>query len=402
MGTLADGVHVVGGMGNALSVETQSGIVQMDTGPSGPKAEQMLGRLREISDAPVRAIAYSHGHLGYNDAVVDWLRDSERRGDSVPATIAHENLVRRWRRYTETQGVQKYFIELQFRLPRGIMDSQPLSMHMPMQTFSRALTLHDPKRSIQLLWAPSETDDAIVLWMPHQRILYGGAAVTPSIPNVGTPLRSLRDPIRWATTLEQLAALRPVLVVMEFGPPLEGEEYIQKVLVSTAAALRWLREAVVERMNLGMGAVEIVHDLELPPELFDVPWMKPLYGDAEYIVRDIFRSETGWWDRNPTSLHPAHPDAAGEAVLSAIADPEAVLVRARELADAGEPQLALHVIDVIALAPGNLPVVEEARALKAILCRELAKSSRSFVSQSLYVSSARLIGKGTDRKTGLR
>ena len=68
-GTLADGVHVLGGMGNALTVETSGGIVQMDTGPAGRRVEKMLESLRELSDAPVRAIAYSHGHLGYNDAV---------------------------------------------------------------------------------------------------------------------------------------------------------------------------------------------------------------------------------------------------------------------------------------------------------------------------------------------
>lgn len=401
-GTLAEGVHVVGGMGNALSVETDRGIIQLDTGPSPNQAREMLQKLRELSEAPIRAIAYSHGHLGYNDAVATWLEDSEQRGEPVPRTIAHENLVRRWNRYTETSGVQRYFIELQFRLPRGSMDGRRLPMTLPSETFREALTLRDPKRTVQLLWAPSETDDAIVLWIPEQRILYGGAAVTPSIPNVGTPLRSLRDPVRWADTLDRLAALRPVLVVMEFGPPLEGEERIQEVLTSTAGALRWLRDAVVERMNRGMGIVEIVHDLDFPAELFDVPWMKPLYGDPEYIVRDIFRAETGWWDRNPTALHPAHPDAAGEAVLSAISDRPAVLKRAHELADAGDTQLALHVVDVLALAPGDDPAVVEARALKAKLCRTLAKSARSFVSQSLYVSSARIIDRGSEKPTGVR
>ncbi|MFP6639031.1 MAG: alkyl sulfatase dimerization domain-containing protein [Myxococcota bacterium] len=401
-GTLADGVHVVGGMGNALSVETDSGIVQVDSGPSARQAGSMLQKLRELSDAPIRAIAYSHGHLGYNDAVTSWLEHAEQRGDPVPRTIAHENLVRRWTRYRETEGVQRYFIELQFRLPRGSMDQRRLPMTMPSETFREALTLYDAARTVQLLWAPSETDDAIVLWIPGQRILYGGAAVTPSIPNVGTPLRSLRDPLRWADTLDRLAALRPVLVVMEFGPPIEGEERIQQVLTSTAAALRWLRDAVVERMNQGMGVVEIVHDIEFPSELFDVPWMKPLYGDPEYIVRDIFRAETGWWDRNPTALHPAHPDAAGAAVLSAITDQAAVLDRARELAQAGETQLALHVVDLLALAPGDEVSVSEARALKADLCRTLAKSAGSFVSQSLYVSSARIIEEGSERPTGVR
>jgi uncharacterized sulfatase len=130
--------------------------------------------------------------------------------------------------------------------------------------------------------------------------------------------------------------------------------------------------------------------------------MRPLYGDPEYIVRDIFRSETGWWDRNPTNLHPAHPDASGAAVLSAITDRKAVLDRVRALAEAGEHQLALHVVDLLALAPGDDPDVVEARALKAELCRTLGDAATSFVSQSLYISSAGIIAKGAPKPTGVR
>jgi uncharacterized sulfatase len=400
-GTLAAGVHVVGGMGNALSVETDAGVVQLDTGDTPKKARQMIDALREITDAPVHAIVYSHGHLGYNSGVGVWLEDAERRGDPPPRRIAHENLVRRWRRYRETEPLQKLFIELQFRVPVGSV-TRKLPMTMPTETFRESLTLGTGDRRVQLLWAPSETDDAVALWLPDVKVLYGSAAVTPSIPNVGTPLRTLRDPIRWADTLDRLAALDPEIVIMEFGPPIEGRERIQQVLGSTSAALRWLRREVVERMNRGLTAVEIIHELEYPPELFDQPWMRPTYGYADYIVRDIFRSENGWWDRNPTNLHPAHPDAAGAAVLSAIADRAAVLERARALAKEGDPQLALHVVDLLALAPGDDPDVVEARRLKAELCRALAAGSPSFVSQSLYVSASRIIEQGAPNPTGVR
>jgi alkyl sulfatase BDS1-like metallo-beta-lactamase superfamily hydrolase len=155
-------------------------------------------------------------------------------------------------------------------------------------------------------------------------------------------------------------------------------------------------------MNRGLGVVEILHDLDYPPELFDQPWMRPLYGHADYIVRDIFRAENGWWDRNPTHLHPAHPDAAAAAVAQAITDRGAVLARVRELRDAGQVQLALHVVDVLALAPGDEPDLVDARALKAELCRVLAEDSPSFVSQSLYLSAARVIADGAPKPTGVR
>ena len=49
------------------------------------------------------------------------------------------------------------------------------------------------RRACVELWVPSETDDALAVWLPETRVLYGGAA-TPgdAIPNIGTPLRTQR------------------------------------------------------------------------------------------------------------------------------------------------------------------------------------------------------------------
>lgn len=402
LGTAAAGVHVLGGMGNALSVETAEGVLQLDTGNSGKKAKEMLARLRELTDAPVFAIAYSHGHLGYNDAVGTWLRDAESRGDPRPRIIAHENLVKRWQRYRETEDLQKLFAELQLRLPLGTLDDHPLVLEMPTETFRTQLVFDDGARRLELLWAPSETDDAIALWLPKERILYGGAAVTPNIPNIGTPLRTQRYAIRWAESLERLAALDPEMLIMEFGPSVKGRDKIQRVLLSMAEALRWIRTRVVDGLNEGKGVEEIVATMEYPEELFGLSWMAPTYGHPDFITRDVFRSETGWWDRNPTHLHPAAPDAAAAAVLSAIADRRAVLDRTKDLVAEGELKLALHVVDLLALAPGNDEDVVAARALKAEICRGLAKEAPSFVSQSLYLSTAQVIEKGGKRPTGVR
>ena len=138
-----------------------------------------------------------------------------------------------------------------------------------------------------------------------------------------------------------------------------------------------------------------------PDALFSQQWMLPTYGCPDYIVRDLYREENGWWDRNPTTLHPAAPDEAAAAVLSAITDPQAVLDRARELAEAGETQLALHVIDVIALAPGDDPALVEARALKADLCRTRASEIRPYVSKACLRSSARMLDSGSASWTTL-
>lgn len=391
-----DGLVVLPGQGNSLAAETDAGVVVLDA--SGYRhAEGMIATLREHTDSPVHAIVYSHGHHGYNAAVDVWQRHNDERGDPPPRLVAHENVLHRYARYRETEQLQLRMMSVQFParepVPLDVL-ATGLRLHDPTETFADHMTLVDGARRIELIWAPSEVDDAIALWFPDDGLLCGGAA-TPgfTIPNIGTPLRTQRFTIRWAETLEHLAELGATRLMTEFGPMIEGDD-IRVQLLATGDALRWLRAEVVRRMNLGMDEAEILDDMSYPDDLFDQPWMRPTYGAPDYIVRDLYREENGWWDRNPTTLHPAPKAEAAEAVLSGIADPQAVLDRARELADGGDTQLALHVIDLLALAPGDDPIVVDARALKAELCRTRAKEIDPFVSKSCYRSSAGLLDDG--------
>jgi len=238
--------------------------------------------------------------------------------------------------------------------------------------------------------------------VPHQRILYGSAAVIDSIPNIGTPFRTMRDTLRWAGTLDKLCALRPVAVVREFGPVIEGEAEVQHVLGHTAKALRWLHAEVVGMMNKGMGEREILAQIHYPDELFGVPWMRSSYGDPSYIVRDIYRSENGWWDRNPTSLHPAAPTDAYREIAAAVTDKRALIAHAQRLAEKQEYQLALHVIDVLAASDGEEPEIAEARRLKAEWLRKRAKQMPSYISRSIYSVSADMIEQRTASTFGIR
>jgi uncharacterized sulfatase len=182
--------------------------------------------------------------------------------------------------------------------------------------------------------------------------------------------------------------------VREFGPELVGEDEVQAVLLGTARALRWVRDEVVRLMNQGLGERQILEAISYPPELFERPWMQPTYGDPDWIVRDVYRSENGWWDRNPTHLHPAATAQVSAALASAITDKQAVLEQAQALADAGRHQLALHVIDLLATLQDNSGPVRRARELKAAWLRERASQVRSYVSKSLYHGCAELLEQG--------
>ena len=390
---VADGIHILPGQGNCLSVDVGDGIVLVDSGPGGPVTRAMIGTLRELSDKPVMAICYSHGHAGYNAGIPKWLAHNEERGDPRPRLIAHEKLQVRYARYRSTNGLQQKLNQMQF--PQFPVPIDPV-LPDPTDTFSERMTIEGSTRTVELLWAPSETDDTLALWVPDAKVLYGSAAVPgTSIPNIGTPLRTQRLTRRWAQTLERLASLGAEYMVQEFGPVTSPRAAIETQLMTMAGALRWLHGEVIARMNVGMTDTEIVHAIEPPERLFGHSYMRPIYGAVEYIIRDIYREENGWWaDRNPTSLHPLLPAEAASAIADAIVDKQAVLEEARRLAAAGQTQAALHVVDLLAMVRAEDAVISEARDLKASLCRERAKEIDPYVSKALFESSARRYESG--------
>jgi uncharacterized sulfatase len=65
-----------------------------------------------------------------------------------------------------------------------------------------------------------------------------------------------------------------------------------------------------------------------------------------------------------------------------------VLEKVRMLRDSNEIQLALHVVDLLALASGEESEILEAKKLKSELLHLQAKEVPSIVSKNLYLSHA--------------
>jgi uncharacterized sulfatase len=388
---LAPGIFGQQQAGWLVTIETRDGLVQIDTGDQAPAS---LAAIRSRTDAPFTDIVFSHGHQRYNLACRDWVIDCVRSHGRVPRVIAHENVPRRQRRYQESNGLQNRLLERQFRYPAGSLEGRQFPFTTPTHTFRDTFVIETPGRTIEVLHAPSETDDAVAVWLQEDRVLYGGPACIPFFPNVGSPQRPVRDPVRWADTLDRLATLPAEVLICEFGEPLRGRDAIDDYLATTARALRWCHHAVVELMNQGHNVAEIVNMVEFPPDIFDRPWLQEGYTSLEHVLRDVYRTQFGWWeDLNPTSLHPAHPADVAREVRAAITDPDAVLARVRALKEEGKITLALHVVDLLALGGGDEPAVVEARRLKAELCRLAALANPSYVTQSLYLNGADVLDR---------
>ena len=105
-----------------------------------------------------------------------------------------------------------------------------------------------------------------------------------------------------------MIARGPELLLPAHGLPIEGRDRIAMVLGDIAEALEHLVSEVVQMMNAGEVLDTIVHSVHVPDDVLAKPYLRPLYDEPEFVVRNIWRQFGGWWDGAPSRVKPS-PDA---------------------------------------------------------------------------------------------
>ncbi|MEE8557327.1 MAG: alkyl sulfatase dimerization domain-containing protein [Myxococcota bacterium] len=366
-------VGFVWGGGETLVVDTSNE-------RAGPHAVRAMN---EVTSDPVALIVYTHGHLDHVGGVRAFLEHAETSGHARPMIWAHENVPGRLARYQATWGWNNEVNRRQFRLPEGV-PVFPREFVAPDRTFRDESRIELAGEPVELHHARAETDDATWVWLPERRLALIGDLSVQSLPNTGNPNKVQRFTLGWAEALEEIGARRPEIVIPGHGDPLRGE-YALEVLSETARALRHLHDAVLERLNVGRWPDEIVDEgITLPDDLASKPYLQPIYGCSQFVVRDVLRAYAGWWGGNPAELMPA-PRAEVARDLVEAAGRESLVEKVGSLREEGEARRALHLAVLLTQAePGR----SEAEELVAAICDEIAEAEPSFIARNFYVSAA--------------
>jgi alkyl sulfatase BDS1-like metallo-beta-lactamase superfamily hydrolase len=129
-----------------------------------------------------------------------------------------------------------------------------------------------------------------------------------------------------------------------------GRERVREALTSTAELLESIVSQTLAMMNAGARLNEIIHSIEMPAALLELPYLRPVYDDPEFIVRNLWRQYGGWYEGDPASLKPS-PERHLAAELADLAGGAARLAeRAEALLAAGDLRLAGHLAEFAALA----------------------------------------------------
>ncbi len=378
----------------------EDGVIIVDPGQQVPGARRVRVEFEKITDKPVRAIIYTHGHGDHTngspafydpDAGIQvWARSNF---GSEAARLAEAGLGGGVRP-ANTQGFdllpeQKIGVGVAIPPERASVRStggvarppvRPVDPVRPTHTFSEErVTLEIAGITLDLVAAPGETADQLYVWLPDQKVVFAGDNFYQSWPNVyplrGTARRSIRD---WIASIDRMIQEQPEHLIGGHTTPMLGNAV--EVLTNYRDAMQWVHDRTIEGAKLFMTPDELVEYAALPEHLENLDYLANYYGSVWGTVRDIYSQDLGWFDGDPLNLHRESPVRQSERMAELVGGVDALLAKAREAFATDDPlgaaQLAQH---VIRLQPDNPePKLLMADALAIVGERTLNAPARNY------------------------
>ncbi|CAB4582314.1 MAG: MBL fold metallo-hydrolase [Actinobacteria bacterium] len=408
---IADGLAMVESFSHSVVVDAGDGLIAFDASHVRT-GQAVVDAIRQWRPTPIRHLVYTHGHADHVGGSTFFAADH-------PVVIGHENVAKRFDRYTFTSNWNLLINARQFggisgdlNLSMGVGNGEggvAMTPNPNARRFLPAGTLR-PDREVGLFdrmhigpyevefhHARGETDDHLWSFFPEQKWVMTGDFLIWNFPNAGNPQKVQRYPIEWAAALRAMIAREPELLLPAHGLPIAGKERIARVLDDVATALEQLVADVVAMMNAGETLDTIIHTVKVPADTLAKPYLRPLYDEPEFVVRGIWRQFGGWWDGAASRLKPS-PDAHLASAIAELAGGADVLLRRAEQAMGdGDVRLACHFADLAGWAAPDDPTIHAGRAAVYLQRR---KTESSLMSKGIFAAAARESQVVVDRTTG--
>jgi len=364
---LSDRVAIIESFSHVVVVDTGDGLVSFDS--SGAQSgREVVESLRAWSGDPVHTLVYTHGHVDHVGGSRAFAADAVDHDRPTPRVVGHERVIPRFDRYEQTAGYNLTINLRQFggaakaAAQLGDFPFLPPGTLRPDVTYADRLTERIGEIDFEYNYCKGETDDHTWTWIPHHKMISAGDQFIWNFPNCGNPQKVQRYPIEWAESLRAMAAKDAELFVPAHGLPIAGRVRIKGCLEIVAATLETLVGQVLDAMNSGAALDEIVHTVSVPAETLALPYLRPLYDEPEFVIRNIWRLFGGWYDGNPARLKPPSDTALGTEVAALVGGVGQLTKRAIELSGAGDHRLASQLIEYAVAADPESHAVHAARS----------------------------------------
>ncbi|HHE64440.1 MAG TPA: MBL fold metallo-hydrolase, partial [Bacteroidetes bacterium] len=251
-----DKCYFIPGMANSTVFETNKGLVIFDL-PTKQNAMKTFQAIRKFTTKPVKYLIYSHGHFDHAYGSEPFIKEIKEKKWEIPEIIAHENCIRRFKKYKLLDKYHEWINRQQFASVIRDTTNQTID---PNKALYPTIILRGNESNyfftldgleFELYHDKGETDDSIWLWVPEKEIICSGDLILSSFPNIGNPYKVQRYPKDWAIALDKMLEKGAKYLAPGHGQLIEGKENVEDALSITAEALHFVHDEIVNRLNEG-------------------------------------------------------------------------------------------------------------------------------------------------------
>ena len=387
---LGDGIAIVEAFSHCVLFETDDGLLAFDTSNRLGGA-RVVEAVRGWRTDRFNTVVYTHGHLDHVGGCGAFLADAASRGHPRPQVAGHENVSRRFDRYTLTAGYNRVINNRQFGQfrrfgfdisggPRFVPDTTP----KPDLVYRESIDLDVGGLAVTLNHGRGETDDHTWAWIPAHRAICAGDFFIWNFPNAGNPQKVQRYPREWAQALRRIADQEAELFIPAHGLPIAGAARIRRVLTEVAEILEHLVRETLALMNDGARLNDIVNTVKVDQAKLAKPYLQPMYDEPEFVVRNIWRMYGGWYDGNPANLKPVRDADLAREIASLAGGALKLAERGQTVAE-DDIRLACHLVELAAQAePDN----DAVHAIRAQVYQKRRDSETSLMAKAIFGDAA--------------
>ncbi len=229
---------------NSGVIVGDDGVMVIDATATPVMAQDLIARIRKITDKPIRYVTLSHYHA------VRVLGASAFKAEQIIASKpTYELIVER--------GKEDWQSEFE-RFPRLFQNAESVpGLTWPTMVFEKHMTLYMGKLEVQLIQiGPGHTRGDTIAWLPGEGALFSGDLVEYNA-GIYTGDAQLEE---WPDTLDKVRALRPKALVPGRGPALKTAEDSAKAIDYTQHFVRQLLACAREGVAAGRDLKQVYAD----------------------------------------------------------------------------------------------------------------------------------------------
>jgi len=390
---------------NVYMIIGDDGIIIIDTSESTSAATNMLDEFRKITSLPIKTIIYTHSHRDHVSGASVFAKDDNP--DILASTKFSDDSLAVATKYPLPSKAMQARTKRQFGIglnyPDEFIGIGVGPGNRPMKGLGAGSL--PPTRKIgddgehlslcgvelQLVMAPGETPDHMVVWYPEKKILFCGDNFYRSFPNLYAIRGTVyRDFDAWVETLDLLIDFNAQVLAPGHTKAVTDASEIKAVLTDYRDAIAHVIEQTRNGMDAGLTIDQLASSVKLPEHLAEKPHLREYYGRVDWSVRAYCVGTLGWFDGNPTSLDTLSPSDEARRFIDLIGGPEALLTAAENARAKGDYQWALQLIDRLVFLDADengeqQEDIAKAKILKAKLLKEFAGEQINCCARHYYL-----------------